>query len=112
MSPHERSLTRELHHAQRLLSRLQREVRDRGRAAHPFARLCDMAAIPRDLRAALLDSLVLHGYVQPEGGDLVALTGAGARLASAPPPPGAPTDNPSPRDGASLARPPGSGMRG
>ena len=99
-------------YTQSLLVRLQREVRDRGRTAHPFPRLCDMAAIPRDLRAALLHDLVQRGYVQPEGGDLVSLTAAGRQLASTPPPPVAMTDNPSPREGESLARPPGSSARG
>lgn len=109
MSLHEPNLRHRADYVQRLLARLQREAFDRGRTAHPFSRLCDMASIPHDLRAALLQRLVLHGHVQPEGGDLISLTAAGLQLASTPPV--AASDNASPRDGESLARPPGGGTR-
>ena len=99
-------------YTQRLLGRFRREVLDRGRQAQAFPRLCDMVAIPRDLRAALLQDLVQRGYVQPEGGDLVSLTAAGLQAATAPSPPAAMTDNPTPRDGESLARLPGGRERG
>jgi hypothetical protein len=112
LSLNEPSLTHVTNYAQRLLVRLQREVFDRGRKAHDFRRLCDMAAIPRDLRTALLQSLVRHGYVQAQGGDLVALTTTGMQLAKAPAPVAALSNNPSPREGSTLARTPGSRMRG
>jgi len=84
MSLHEPYHKRETNYAQRLLVRFQREVLDRGRKVNSFPKLCDMAAIPRDLRAALLQTLVLHGHVQPEGGDLVSLTAAGIKQAASP----------------------------
>jgi hypothetical protein len=112
LSLNEPSLTHVTNYAQRLLVRLQREVFDRGRKAHDFPRLCDMTAIPRDLRAALLQNLVLHGYVQAQGGDLIALTPTGSQLAKMPAAVAAQSDNPSPRDGESLARTPGRRIHG
>jgi hypothetical protein len=82
MSLREPYIKRETNYAQRLLVRFQREVLDRGRKVSSFPKLCDMAAIPRDLRAALLQTLVLRGHVQPEGGDLVSLTAAGTQQAA------------------------------
>jgi hypothetical protein len=82
MSLREPYIKRDTNYAQRLLVRFQREVLDRGRKVSSFPKLCDMAAIPRDLRAALLQTLVLRGHVQPEGGDLVSLTAAGTQQAA------------------------------
>jgi hypothetical protein len=76
-------LTHGTNYSQHLLLRLQREVFNHGQKAYPFPRLCDMVSIPHDLRAALLKSLVLHGYVQPQTGDLIVLTPAGAQQATA-----------------------------
>lgn len=113
MSLHEPSLLHGTNYGQRFLVRLQREVVNHGPRAHPFARLCDMAAIPRDLRADLLGQLVRAGYITGVG-DLVRITEAGRQLVAAPlaqPPLAEATRNPSPHDSASRARPPGSGTR-
>ena len=99
-------------YARRFLVRFQREVHDRGRTDHPFPQLCDMAAIPHDLRAALLQDLIQRGYVQSQGGDLISLTAAGLQLVSTPPLPVETSDNPSLHDRESRVRTPGSGTRG
>ncbi len=84
MSLREPYLKHDTNYAQRFLVRFQREMLDRGRKANSFPRLCDMTAIPRDLRAALLRTLVLDGYVQQQAGDLISLTAAGTQQATAP----------------------------
>lgn len=77
----------------------------------PFPHLCDMAAIPRDLRAALLQDLTRRSYVESQGGDRTSsLTAAGLQVISTPPPVET-SDNPSPHDRASRVRTPGSGTR-
>lgn len=105
--PHAR---KRVDYARRLLVRFQREVLDRGRQDHPFPQLCDMAAIPRDLRAALLHDLMQRNYVESQGGDRISLTTAGLQLTNTPPPVET-SDNPSPHDRASRVRTPGSGTR-
>jgi hypothetical protein len=84
MSLREPRRKHETDHSQRLLERLQRELTDRGRKTSSFSAVCDMVAIPRDLRAALLKTLVGKGYIKAEGGDLVSITPAGTKLASSP----------------------------
>ena len=106
-TPHARQ---RVDYARRLLVRFQREVLDRGRPDHPFPHLCDMAAIPRDLRAALLQDLTRRSYVESQGGDRISLTAAGLQLIRTPPPVEV-SDNPSPHDRASRVRTPGSGTR-
>ncbi len=84
MSLHEPRRTHETNHSQRLLERLQREATERGRKTSSFSEVCDMVAIPRDLRAGLLKTLVGKGYVKSEGGDQVSITAAGTKLATSP----------------------------
>jgi hypothetical protein len=84
MSLREPNIKRETNYAQRLLERLQRELTDRGRKTSSFSDVCDMVAVPRDLRAALRRTLEGKGYVKPEGGDLVSITAAGTKLATSP----------------------------
>jgi hypothetical protein len=112
MSAYKPYVSQRVDYAQRFLVRFQREVLDRGRTNYPFPQLCDMAAIPRDLRAALLQDLIQRGYVQSQGGELISLTAAGVQLVSTPPPPVESSDNPSPHDRESRVRTPGSGPRG
>jgi DNA-binding IclR family transcriptional regulator len=84
MSLREPRRTHETNHLQRLLERLQRELTERGRKSSSFSDLCDMVAIPRDLRAPLLKTLVDKGYVKSEAGGQVSITPAGTKLATSP----------------------------
>lgn len=84
MSLREPNIKRETNYAQLLLARLQRESTERGRRTVSFSDVCDMVAVPRDLRAALRRSLEGKGYVKQEGGDLVSITAAGTKLATSP----------------------------
>jgi hypothetical protein len=84
MSLNEPQRKHQTDYPQRLLERLQRELTERGRKTSSFSQLCDMASIPRDLRAALLKSLVGKGYLKAESGDHVSITPAGARQATSP----------------------------
>ena len=84
MSLREPRRRHETNHPQRLLERLQRELTERGRKTSSYPELCDMVAIPRDLRAGLLKTLVGKGYVKPEGGDQISITAAGTKLATSP----------------------------
>jgi DNA-binding IclR family transcriptional regulator len=84
MSLHEPRRRHETNHLQRLLDRLQRELSERGRKTSSYADVCDMVAIPRDLRASLLKTLVSKGYVKTEGSDQISITPAGTKLASSP----------------------------
>jgi hypothetical protein len=110
MGAHKPYGSQRVDYARRFLVRFQREVLDRGRTDHPFPHLCDMAAIPRDLRAALLQNLMQCNYVESQGGDRISLTAAGLQLIGTAPPVET-SDNPSPHDRASRVRTPGSGTR-
>ena len=84
MSLHEPHRRHQTDHSQRLLARLQRELSERGRKTSSFSDVCDMVSIPRDLRAALLKTLMSKGYVKSESGDQISMTAAGTKLATSP----------------------------
>ena len=67
-----------------VLRRLQQEETAGSRARTPFAAICDMVSIPRDLRPGLLEELVREGCATQEG-DTVRITEAGKALVAAPP---------------------------
>lgn len=68
-----------------VLERLQQEYATTTRQTSSFEEVCNMASIPRDLRKALLATLVDAGYATDEGHGLVRLTALGSETAATPP---------------------------
>lgn len=83
MTFHQRYYRSPLTHQGVVLERLHRERVTDSRRAKTFEEVCDMTSIPRDLRPALLRSLVGQGYVTATGTGQVHLTALGAATATA-----------------------------